>query len=253
VGILFFEFLLIEGFLILLFLLVVPKGLKLPCKDEKFSDYTRTIGLTKVKPLGRNLLVGLGSFAIFGIIALIGAILLGNYYWAPELLFRDPNPLIPGLFSLGWFIWIFAIQPGLWEEVAFRGVILPLLSRKYKQIISILISGAIFGLVHAFNIIIVLLSGGDPLLVVFQVIYTTLLGFSMGYMYIKTKSLLPSIIFHYLLDTVGILLMNSQMENWFIIGIYLIVFVGVIPTILNILFIKFLFRKEKKKDLLINK
>jgi membrane protease YdiL (CAAX protease family) len=75
----------------------------------------------------------------------------------------------------------------------------------------------------------------------------------MGYMYVKTKSLLPSIIFHYLLDTVGILLMNSQMENWFIIGIYLIVFVGVIPTILNILFIKLLFRKEKKKDLLINK
>ncbi|MBA7573739.1 hypothetical protein ES708_15537 [subsurface metagenome] len=144
------------------------------------------------------------------------------------------------------------IRPGLWEEVAFRGVILPLLSRKYKQILSILISGLIFGLAHAFNIINVLLSGGDPLLVVFQVIYTTLLGFSMGYMYIKTKSLLPSIIFHYLLDTVGLILMNSQMENMFIVGIYLIVFVGVIPTILNILFIKFLFRKEKK-DLLINK
>jgi hypothetical protein len=54
VGILFIEFLLIEGFLILLFLLVVPKGLKLPCGDETLSDYSRTIGLTKIKPLGRN-------------------------------------------------------------------------------------------------------------------------------------------------------------------------------------------------------
>ncbi|GAG96572.1 unnamed protein product, partial [marine sediment metagenome] len=253
VGILFIEFLLIEGFLLLLFLLVVPKGLKLPCRDETLSDYSRTIGLTKVKPLGRNLFIGLGSFAIFGIVVWIGANLLGTFYWAPEFLFRDPNPLIPGIASFGWFIWIFMIRPGLWEEVAFRGVILPLLSRKYKQIISILISGVIFGLAHAFNIINVLLSGGDPLFVIFQVIYTTLLGFSMGYMYIKTKSLLPSIIYHYLIDTVGLILINSQMENMFIVGIYLIVFVGVIPTILNILFIKLLFRKGKKKDLLINK
>jgi len=253
VGILFVEFLLIEGFLLLLFFLVVPKGLKLPYRDETLSDYSRIIGLTKVKPLGQNLLVGLGSFAIFGIVVWIGANLLGTFYWAPEFLFRDPNPLIPGIASFGWFIWIFMIRPGLWEEVAFRGVILPLLSRKYKHIISILISGVIFGLAHAFIIINVLLSGGDPLFVVFQVIYTTLMGFSMGYMYIKTKSLLPSIIYHYLIDTVGLILINSLMENMFMVGIYLIVFVGVIPTILNILFIKFLFRKEKKKDLLINK
>ncbi len=252
VGLLFVEFLVIEGFLILLFLLVVPKVLKLPCRDEAFNDYTRTIGLTKVNPLGRNLLIGLGCFAIFGIVVWIGANLLGTFYWAPEFLFRDPNPSFLGIASFGWFIWIFMIRPGLWEEVAFRGVILPLLSRKYKQIISILISGVIFGLAHAFNIIGVLLSGGDPLYVIFQVIYSTLIGFSMGYMYMKTKSLLPSIIYHYLIDTVGLILMNSLMENMFIIGIYLIVFVGVIPMILNILFIKFLFRKDKNKDLLNN-
>jgi len=249
VGILFVEFFLIEGFLILLFLLVVPKGLKLPCRDEKISDYFRTIGLTKVKPLGRNLLIGLVSFAIFSIVVWIGANLLGTFIWTPEFLFRDPNPLIPGVASFGWFIWIFMIRPGLWEEVAFRGVILPLLSRKYKQIISILISGVIFGLVHAPNLTFVLLSGLDPLLAVFQVIYATLIGFSMGYMFIKTKSLLPSIIYHYLIDTVGLILMSCYIENIFIIGIYLIGFVGVIPTILNILFIKLLFRKEKKKDL----
>jgi membrane protease YdiL (CAAX protease family) len=253
VGILFVDFLLIEGFLILLFLLVVPKGLKLPCRDEKFSDYFRTIGITKVKPLGRNLLAGFVSFAIYGTVVWIGANLLGYYYWNPEFLFRDPNPLIPGVASFGWFIWIFMIRPGLWEEVAFRGVIIPLLSRKYKQIISILISGVIFGLIHAPNIIFILLSGLDPLLAVFQVIYATLIGFSMGYMFIKTKSLLPSIIYHYLIDTVGLILMSCYIENIFIIGIYSIVFVGVIPTILNILFIKLLFRKEKKKDLLINK
>ena len=244
-GILFFEFFYIEGFLILLLILVVPKGMKLPCKDETILGYAKTIGLTKIKPLGRNLLVGFGSFAIFGLTLFIGANLLGVFYFDPEFLFRDPNPSYFGVASIGWFIWIFMIRPGLWEEVAFRGVVIPLLSRKYKKILTILISGVIFGLAHAFNIVGVLLSGGPHIFTLFQVIYTTFLGFSMGYMYLKTKSLLPSIIYHYLIDTVGLIFLNVYIENMFLVGVFLIVFLGVIPSILNIGLTKLVFWKDK--------
>ncbi|HUW89301.1 MAG TPA: CPBP family intramembrane glutamic endopeptidase, partial [Candidatus Nanopelagicaceae bacterium] len=226
----------------LLLLLIVPKGMKLPSKDETILGYTKTIGLTRVKPLGRNLLVGFGSFAIFSGILFIGANLLGVFHFAPEFLFRNPNPYP---FLLGWFIWIFMIRPGLWEEVAFRGVVIPLLSKKYKKIFTILISGIIFGLAHAFNVIGVLLSGGPHILTLFQVIYTTLIGFSMGYMYLKTKSLLPSIIYHYLIDTVGLIFLNVYIENIVLVGVFLIVFVGVIPSILNIAFTKLVFWKDK--------
>ena len=243
-GILFVEFFLIEGFLMLLLLFIVPKGMKLPRKDETILGYTKTIGLTRIKPLGRNLLVGFGSFAIFGSILFIGANLLGVFNFDPEFLFRDPNPSYLGVASIGWFIWIFMIRPGIWEEVAFRGVVIPLLSKKYKHIFSILISGVIFGLAHAFNIVGVLLSGGNHLLTLFQVIYTTLIGFSMGYMYLKTKSLLPSIIYHYLIDTVGMVFLNVSIENVFLVGVFLIVFLGVIPSILNILFTKLVFWKK---------
>ncbi|GAG83124.1 unnamed protein product, partial [marine sediment metagenome] len=121
IGIILVEFFLIEGFLALLFLLIVPKGMKLPRKDDTFLSYTKTIGLTRVKPLGRNLLVAFGSFAIFSFVVFIGANLLGVFSFAPEFLFRNPNPSYMGVASLGWFIWIFMIRPGLWEEVAFRG------------------------------------------------------------------------------------------------------------------------------------
>jgi membrane protease YdiL (CAAX protease family) len=137
------------------------------------------------------------------------------------------------------------IRPGLWEEVAFRGVVVPLLSKKYNQIFTILISGVIFGLAHALNIVGVLLSGGNHLLTLFQVIYTTLIGFSMGYMYLKTKSLLPSIIYHYLIDTVGLIFLNVSIENTLLVGVFLIVFLGVIPSILNIGFTKLVFWKDK--------
>lgn len=249
-GILLVEFLLTEGFIALLLVYIVPKGMKLPLKDDSILGYTKTIGLTRFKPLIRNLLVGFGASAIFCCTLFIGGILLGVPAYDTEFLFSNPNPYP---FMLGWFIWIFMITPGLWEEVAFRGVLIPLLSKKYKKILTILISGVIFGLAHAFNSIGVLLSGGSLLLTLFQVIYTTLIGFSMGYMYIKSRNLLPSIIYHYLLDTVGLVFLNVYFENLILVGIFLIVFLGVIPAILNIGFTKLVFWKDQNEDFRINK
>jgi len=251
--ILFFEFFYLEGFLILLLLYIVPKGMKLPRKDETILGYTKTIGLTRFKPLIRNLIVGFGSTAILCLTLFIGAIVLGGFYLPFDFLFRDPNAYIPGVAGFGWFIWIFMIRPGLWEEVAFRGVLIPLLSKRYKNVFTILISGVIFGLAHAFNIIGVLLSGGPHIYTFFQVIYASLLGFSMGYMYLKTKSLWPSIIYHYLVDTVGLAFLNVYFENIVIQGVFLLVFLGVIPSILIIAFTKLVFWKYKSKDVIINK
>ncbi|NVM44274.1 MAG: CPBP family intramembrane metalloprotease [Candidatus Lokiarchaeota archaeon] len=253
IGILIFEFLYYEGFLVLLLFLVIPIGMRLPVKDKTFSNYTKSIGLTRAKPLIRNLIVGFGSTAILCCTLYIGATILGGTYLPPDFLFRNPNPIYGGVASMGWFIWIFMIRPGLWEEVAFRGVVIPLLSRKYKNVIAILISGVVFGLAHAFNIIGVLLSGGPHYLTALQVIYTILIGFSMGYMYIKSKSLLPSIIYHYLIDTVGLAFINVYFENIILVGVFLIVFLGVIPSILSIGLTKLVFWKYESKDIIINK
>ena len=257
-GAILFEFIYFELFLILLFLYIIPKGMKLPRKDDTILDYTKTIGLTRFKPLIRNLILGFGSAAILCLTLYIGAILLGFSYFPPDFLFRAPNPIYGGVASLGWFIWIFMIRPGLWEEVAFRGVVIPLLSKKYKRLLTILISGVIFGFAHAFNIINALLSGGPYFPTAFQVVYTTLIGFSMAYMYLKTKSLLPSIIYHYLIDTVGLAFININLPiltifDVFRLGVFLIVFLGIIPSILSIGLTKLVFWKDYNKEVIINK
>jgi len=251
VAIIIIEFLWVQAFFALLLLYIVPKGLKLLGKNKSFKDYTKEIRISKVKPVGRNIMVGVGSFIIYGIIVFIGANLLGNFIFAPELLFGDPNPLIPGFFSYGWFIWIFMLQPGIWEEVAFRGVMIPMLLKKYSKITGIIISSIFFGLAHAFNAINVLLSGGNIITVLFQVIYTFFLGLLLGYLFIKTNSLIPSIIVHYLINTVGLILSITQIDTVIQLMIFMIVFIGILPTIIDILFIRIISKNWNSKSVII--
>ncbi|UCD02143.1 MAG: hypothetical protein JSV23_03775, partial [Promethearchaeota archaeon] len=67
-----------------------------------------------------------------------------------------------------------------------------------------------------------------------------------GYMYIKTKSLLPSIILHYLIDSVGQILLYTFISDIFLLGIFLICFLGLIPAILITLFIKLVVKTDRK-------
>ena len=233
---LFIIFLYIQAIIALLLLFIVPKGLKLPIKTKLFKEYIDEVKIAKFKPVGRTILMGLGTFIIYGVIVYVGAIILGTYPFDPEILFGTPNPL-------GWFIWIFALQPGIWEELTFRGIAIPMLLKRYSQKTAIIISSVVFGIAHSFNII----TGGAPLYVLFQVIYTFFLGLVFGYLFIKTNSLIPCIILHYLVDTIGIALITPVIINLSLqivyLVVYLVVFVGVLPTVFSLIFIKIFSKK----------
>ncbi len=252
---LFLDFFFQFGFLAILLLLIVPKGLKLPDLSYSFKDYTERIHLRPSKPIIRNILVGVGSFIIFSIVVLIGAITLGHYVFDPRILFGNPNPTEAGFGGLGWFLFIFMLIPGIWEEIAYRGVVIPMLTKKYRIRTSLIISSIIFGFAHTFNIITYILIGLDPLSalisVSFQVIYATLLGLAFGYMYIKTKNLLPSMILHFLINSVGQIFFNTYINDVFLAGIFLICFLGLIPAILIILLVKVVVKpKPRNQDFL---
>jgi membrane protease YdiL (CAAX protease family) len=227
-GLLFIEFATTFGVLGLLWLYIVPFGLKLPGKKQQFGGYLDNIGLGKRQKFLRNILIGLGSFIIFSAISLIGGILFGNYRFIPEIVFGTPTPAY-----LGWFIFIVMLTPGIWEEVSFRGVMIPNLERKYSQRSVILISGIAFGLAHAMNFIGIL-AGGNPWNTIIQIIYASTLGFSLGYMFIRTKSLIPCIILHYLIDSLGQLFLYVVITNWISFILYYLLFIVVIPIILII-------------------
>ena len=241
VGILFTNFIVAFGCLALLWFLIVPRSLHLPNGDQKFKEYLNDIKLTRVKPLFRNLVVGIGCSVIFFVSTFLMANLLGTYTFDPILLFGDPC-LFP--LELGWFIFVLMLIPGFWEEVAFRGVLFQLNMRKYSNKTTLILTSLLFGVAHFINLI----TGQSLITTIFQVIFASFLGFLLGYMYIKTNSLLPSIITHYLINSVGTLFMNANFPNFINSSLFLIFGVGLIPTVFGLLFVKLMVPKSKNEE-----
>lgn len=229
------SFIIIFISLMILFLFITPFGLHLPNGKESFDEWKETIGLSVFKPLKRNILLGLLAFAITSLCGWIFIILFGIYVFNPNAIFG-----IPQSGNLGIFIFIYALRPGIWEEVAFRGIILTLLLKKYSEKKSIILSSLFFGLMHLFN----LFSGTNIVIVIIQVIYATFFGIVFGYMFVKTKSLLPSIITHYLVDSLGQLFASANVSTLFGYIMITIIGFGLVPMILNLILIKYFINSD---------
>ncbi|MHA2305210.1 MAG: CPBP family intramembrane glutamic endopeptidase [Candidatus Hodarchaeales archaeon] len=91
-----------------------------------------------------------------------------------------------------WIIYT-SLSSGIFEEIAFRGVFLIILLKKgFKERSAILIIALLFGGAHFINI----LMGREIFEVLFQMIGSFLFELVLGYLLVKTKSLLPSIFLH---------------------------------------------------------
>ena len=79
---------------------------------------------------------------------------------------------------------LLAVVPAVCEEVAFRGYILSGLEHAYRRRTAILLSALLFGIIHV-------------LLSLFQQLFNaTLLGLVLGLLAVRSRSLLPGIVFH---------------------------------------------------------
>ena len=122
-----------------------------------------------------------------------------------------------------------AVIPAFVEEFAFRGVIMGVL-RPYSEGLAIIVSSAVFALMHG-NFV--------------QLPFTFCCGLVFAYIDIKTNSLMPSIIIHFLNNGLSVLadiFMGYKIMDE--IGVNL--FYGVIFVITGIL--SFIFLKDMVKD-----
>jgi sodium transport system permease protein len=88
--------------------------------------------------------------------------------------------------SLGVTLGVFALLPAICEELAFRGFILSGLEHEHRTRSAILLSALMFGFLHV-------------LLSLFQQLFNaTLLGIVLGLLAVRSRSLLPCILFHFL-------------------------------------------------------
>ncbi|MEA2630119.1 MAG: sodium transport system permease protein, partial [Chloroflexota bacterium] len=96
--------------------------------------------------------------------------------------------------SLGMAILLFAAIPAVCEELAFRGFILTGLERGHRTRSAILLSALLFGFLHV-------------LLSLFQQLFNaTLLGLVLGLLAVRSGSVLPGILFHFINNALAVTL-----------------------------------------------
>jgi membrane protease YdiL (CAAX protease family) len=238
--VIFIDFILQFGFFALLWLVAVPFGLKLPRK-EPFIEYTSAIGLKKEKLSLGYLFLAISIICIYFLSFISFTYVLGDVRF-DHWYFENPNPSQSFIFNLGWFLFIYMLIPGIWEEVAFRGVILNLQLKKYSITSTIILNGVAFGLFHLTNLI----WGFNLYSTLLQVIYASCLGIGLAYLYVKTRNLLPCILIHYFFNSFGQIFFMGEFPNLLNEILFIILGIGVIPTLVTIFLLKMLFNDKKR-------
>ena len=234
---LFIDFIIKFVFFAVLCFLIIPYGIELPNERTTFNKYLNDIRLSTIKPIKRNIILGLCCSIVFCISMLWANLIIDQYNFDLKYIFGTPQDIN----NRGWFIFVFMLIPGIWEEIAFRGVILSLLLKKYSKRNAILIDGILFGCYHFFNLV----GGYDILFIITQVTFAMLCGISWAYLYVKAESLLPCIFTHYFLNVFAQLFLRFPGVNYISILILLILFLGILPNMICIILVKHIMRREE--------
>jgi membrane protease YdiL (CAAX protease family) len=225
-------------FWILTIFIFVPFFLLLPKGKRTFRQYLDDIGLTRVQPFIRLVLLALSCYVILALSQVAASFVYRFSEGLPitwsfvRRVFDLSGDLPPGSSSL------LVSFPSIFEEAVFRGIMLTVFLGKYSERKAIIFSALGFGLGHLLN-----LTGGRELVwVLGQVVWAFILGLFYGYIFVKTRSLLPPMIVHYL-SNVFISSLTGYMQSRASIEIqalYGIIFsLGIVPTTLMILWTRF--------------
>jgi len=173
-------------------LYLLPSVLGLPNGRKSLRDYCQDIRLLPVKPLGRNILLGLLMATLTLSSILLAGLLTGHFVfdWST----------VPAL------RWVKGLTRGIWEEVFFRGIILALFMRLFPKRKAVFFATFLFAVVHLNPMNLNL-----PMVV--DVISIFFMGLLFTYLVLKTGSLLPAIVFHYVHDIFVMLVQNTPGAN----------------------------------------
>jgi len=181
------------GHIAVLFVLV-PFVLRLPGGTRSFRAYVDAIRLSKVQPVLQLLLLGLSCYLILALCQASGVLVYRATQGQPitgafvRSILNLSGDLPPR--SSSWLVSL----PSALEEVAFRGVILSLFLTRYPKPASLVIAALSFGVVHLGN----LASGRELAWVLGQVLWASILGLFYGVVVLKSGSLWPAMLVHYL-------------------------------------------------------
>lgn len=165
-----------EWVLLLIPALLVPLAWRLDAKEVFSLRLPGFWGITGAT------FVGLGAWSL----AITGATLVELVLPVPEAFAESMkeffNIATEGLNTPA-LLFLFALSPAVCEEAAFRGVILSGFAGRMKTWQTVLVVGLLFGAFH---------------LSIYRIVPTALIGMAITYAAIKTRSIIPAILIHFL-------------------------------------------------------
>lgn len=208
----------------ILALYLMPYVFGLPNGRKSLREYCYDIRLLPMSPVGRNILLGL----------LMAALTLGSIYL---------SSLLTGHFVLDWSSTVPPVRlvkgltRGIWEEVFFRGIILVLFMRVFPERKAIFFANFLFAIVHLNPMAISLHTLVDVISIFFM-------GLLFTYLILKTGSLLPAMVFHYVHDIFILLVQNTPGADETLASVFLFGFLW-IALIIGAFLTKFIVDRSK--------
>lgn len=164
----------------------------------KALDRTKYYGLTKVKNSKKYL--------YFIPLLIIGTVNIWNGF----NINNTPKEIL--------FYILTMINVGFIEEIIFRGFLFKMIEKDNLNK-AIIISSLTFGIGHIVN----LLNGATLIPTLFQICYAISLGYLFVTVFIKSKSLLPCIITHSLINSLAIFNVQNELSTYLIPVILIII------------------------------
>ncbi|HNZ06517.1 MAG TPA: ABC transporter permease subunit/CPBP intramembrane protease [Candidatus Cloacimonadota bacterium] len=145
------------------------------------------------------------ELAIVPFIAVSGAVLVTLLMNVVDAIYPFPDQYteqLMGLFKMSDNLWVLlgivALAPGICEEIMFRGFLMRFFEGNSKKM-AVVISALLFGVFHL-----------DP----FRLIPTFLLGLILGYLTIRSGSIINSMLYHTLNNSVAVLVTTYASSAW---------------------------------------
>ena len=218
---------------VLLVFLVIPLLFGYHRTAAPLKEYLEHMRVRKGASITRTTLMGVLPILGFILLMLILALSTGIFNPNLAVLTNDYR----------WFVFFLALVPGIWEELAFRGVILSNLEQRFSPKTSVLISAVLFGLFHFSNLV-----KDDLASVIFVAIMATAFGIGWGHVVVKSNSVLPAIFIHYAVDVllIGPLFVDAGLFTDASIIMFVMGLTILFPIVCVIL-AKILFKNEDSK------
>ena len=150
---------------------------------------------------------------------------------------------------------IYHFKSALTEDLVFRGAILYILIQRIGAKKAILLSALCFGIYHVFSYGI---TEGGIILITYVIVITGFVGYVWAYTFHKTKSILMALGFHIATNLINTFFFESNpygeliftkvsgidLSGWN--NLYFLIFKGLFPTILTLIFVKLYLRYSTK-------